>query len=175
MLITLLLVVVGLVVLVLLCAALSSSDSNISRSASIKAAPAVLFGQVNDLHQFQAWNPWGKIDPAMTSTFAGPAAGVGASYAWSGNAQVGVGRMTIIESRPNEWVRMKLEFLKPFASASTAEFTFKPEGEQTVITWRMYGKKIFIMKVMSLFMSPDKMVGGAFEKGFADLRKLTEK
>ena len=82
--------------------------------------------------------------------------------------------MTITESRPNELVRIKLEFIKPFASTNTTEFTFKPEGNQTSVTWTMAGEKNFISKAMCMFMDMDKMVGGDFEKGLAALKALTE-
>lgn len=61
-----------------------------------------------------------------------------------------------------------------FAGTSDAEFTFKPEGAQTVVTWSMAGKKNFISKAISLFMSMDKMIGSQFEKGFADLKSISE-
>ena len=76
------------------------------------------------------------------------AAGTGAIFAWSGNDKVGEGRMTIVESRPAELVRIKLDFNKPFEDTSTSEFAFKPEGggAGTVVTWRMYGDRNFISK-----------------------------
>ncbi len=82
--------------------------------------------------------------------------------------------MTIAESRPNELIRFKLEFLKPFKATNTAEFTFKPEGNQTVVSWSMSGKKNFIFKAISLFMDYDKMIGGQFEKGLADMKSVAE-
>jgi hypothetical protein len=63
-------------------------------------------------------NPWGKIDPAMKRTYEGAPSGTGAVYTWTGNAQVGEGRMTLTESRPSDLIKIKLEFLKPFASTS---------------------------------------------------------
>ena len=68
----------------------------------------------------------------------------------------------ITESRPSDLVRIKLEFLKPFAAINTAEFTFKPEGNRTAVTWSMFGKNNFIAKAFCLFMNMDKMVGGQF-------------
>ncbi len=47
---------------------------------------------------------------------------------WDGNKKVGTGRMTIIESKPSERVRIKLEFLRPFQATNMAEFQFKPES-----------------------------------------------
>ena len=82
--------------------------------------------------------------------------------------------MTIIESRPSELIRITLDFLKPFASTATAEFTFDPQGNQTVLTWSMTGKNNFIAKAIHLFMNMDKMVGGQFEKGLAQMKSVVE-
>src|SRR5690242_5637901 len=124
-LIVLALVMVVFVVIV----SLQPDRFTVTRSTIIDAPPSSVFAQVNDLHNWEAWSPWAKLDPAMKLSYEGPAAGTGAGYAWAGNQQVGEGRMTITESRPDELVRLKLEFLKPFAANNTAEFAFKPEGK----------------------------------------------
>jgi uncharacterized protein YndB with AHSA1/START domain len=150
------------------------SDFRVTRSAAIAAPPETVFPHVNELRKWEAWNPWGKLDPAMKVTYEGPPAGVGATYSWTGNNQVGEGRLTITESRPNERIQFKLEFFKPMAGTSDAEFTFKPEGNRTIVTWSMTGKNNFIGKAMCLFMSMDKMVGGQFEKGLAAIKSIVE-
>ena len=115
-----------------------------------------------------------KLDPAAKSTFEGPAAGKGAAMSWAGNNQVGEGRLTITESRSGELVRLKLEFMKPFAATNTAAFTFKPEGDKTAVTWSMEGKNNYLAKALHLVMNMDKMVGGDFEKGLADMKVAAE-
>jgi hypothetical protein len=82
--------------------------------------------------------------------------------------------MTITESRPSDLIRIKLEFLKPFAATNTAEFTLQPEGDKTALTWSMAGKKNFMTKAFQLFMDMDKMIGGQFEKGLADIKAIAE-
>jgi hypothetical protein len=154
--------------------AMQPAEFRIARSIHVAAPPAGLFAQVNDLHAFQVWNPYAKKDPAMKQTYEGPPAGVGAAYAWAGNQDVGTGRMTIVESRPNDLVRMKLEFLAPFRATNVAEFTFEPEGEGTVVTWSMSGTNDLMGKAIGLVMDMDEMVGGDFEKGLADLKALAE-
>lgn len=149
-------------------------DFRVTRSATITAPPTAVFGYVNDLHQFQIWSPWAKMDPAAKTTFEGPPAGTGAAFSWSGNNRVGQGRMTVVESRPGEVVRFKLEFLRPFSATNTAEFVFRPDGQRTVVTWSMSGKNTVISKLMSLVMNCDKMIGGQFEAGLANLRSLAE-
>ena len=133
-----------------------------------------MFAQVNEIKKWEAWNPWGKIDPNMKLTYTGPASGVGASYAWVGNNEVGEGKGTITEVRTNELVQLKLEFFKPMAGVSIAEFAFKPQGDKTEVTWAMSGKNNFIAKAMCMIMNMDKMIGGQFEKGLADLKTAAE-
>jgi uncharacterized protein YndB with AHSA1/START domain len=169
-------ILIGLVVAVVALAvvvALQPGEFRVSRSAVIAAPPAAVFAQVNDLHNFQTWNPFARMDPQARNTFEGPAAGVGASMAWSGNSQIGEGRMTITESRPGERVRIRLDFVRPFVSTSLAEFTFVPEGGRTAVTWSMTGQKSFVAKAIHLVMSMDRMVGGQFQQGLAALGSKT--
>ena len=163
-----------IVVLFVIIVAMQPGKFSVSRSATVSAPPGIVFAQVNDLHKWEAWNPWGKIDPAMKTAYEGAAAGPGAKYSWTGSAKVGTGSMTITDSRPGELVRLKLEFLKPFKATNVAEFTFKPEGGQTVVTWTMSGEKNFVSKAIGLCLSMDKMCGGPFEKGLADMKQAAE-
>jgi hypothetical protein len=144
------------------------------RSAKMSVPPETIFPHVNDLRQWEAWSPWAKLDPNAKSTFEGPANGVGAAMAWAGNNKVGDGKMTITESLPNQLIRFRLEFLKPMQATNTAEFTFRPEGDQTCVSWSMSGKNSFPGKLFGLLMNCDKMVGGQFEKGLAQMKSVVE-
>ena len=166
-------IAVTLVVLVIIVAQ-RPSEFHVMRSATMSAPPPVVFAQVNDFHKWEAWSPWAKTDPACKYTYVGSPAGVGAIFSWAGNKKVGEGRMTILENRPGEFIRINLEFLKPFNATNTAEFTFKAEGGQTVVTWTMLGKNNFLFKAFSLFMDCDKMVGRDFEKGLAAMKSAAE-
>ena len=39
----------------------------------------------------------------------------------------------------------------------------------------MEGDKVYLAKLMGLFMSMDKMIGGAFERGLVELKTIVEK
>src|SRR6266699_3782565 len=170
MLLKVLIVVAGITVLFAIIVALQPSDFRVTRSAIMSAPAPAVFAQVNDFHKWEAWNPWGKIDPAMKQAYDGAPAGIGAIYTWAGNNEVGEGRMTITESRPSDLIRIKLEFFKPFAGTNIAEFTFKPEGNQTAVKWSMTGNNNFMAKAVHLFMNMDKMIGGQFEKGLTEMK-----
>lgn len=154
--------------------AMQPSEFRITRTATVSAPAAAVFAQVNDFHHWGAWSPWAKLDPAMKQTFEGAPAGTGAIYTWAGNSQIGEGRMTVIDSRPNELIKIKLEFLKPFASVASADFAFKTKGDQTSVTWNMEGRNNFFAKAIGLFLNMDKMVGGQFEMGLAQMAAAAE-
>jgi hypothetical protein len=166
------LVIIGLLFLVILIG--RPDEFQVTRSTTIAAPPAVVFAQVNDFHNWEAWSPWAKLDPACRNTFDGASAGKGAIFAWDGNKKVGAGRMTITDSQSPELIRIHLEFLRPFKATNTTEFAFQAQGGQTLITWTMFGKNNLMSKVFGLFVDCDKMVGKDFEKGLASLKSIAE-
>ncbi|MGH6938286.1 SRPBCC family protein [Hypericibacter sp.] len=174
MLIKILIGIALIVAIFVVVVALQPSDFRIERTTTIAAPADAVFAQVNDFHKWEAWSPYDKIDPALKRTYSGAPAGVGAIYEWVGNKQVGEGKATITDSRPNELVQIQLDFLKPFAATNIAEFSLAPQGGQTAITWSMTGHNNFMFKAVGLFMNMDKMVGGQFEQGLAQLKTLVE-
>lgn len=170
-------VLLGLVLLIaIICiiASFQSDDMSVTRSATTTASPEAVFKIVNDFRQWDSWSPWSKLDPGMKKSLEGPPEGVGAIYKWSGNNEVGEGSTRLIESKPNEKIGMKLEFVRPFAGTSDVQFTFTPEGTGTKITWAMQSKKPFIGKIMGMFMDCEKMCGDQFLEGLANLKKVAE-
>jgi hypothetical protein len=170
-------IVLGLVAVVAVLAiviALQSPEYRVTRTTTIAAPAPVVFAQVNDFHNWQSWSPWAKLDPAMTQSFAGAAAGTGAVYSWAGNAEVGEGRMTVIDSRPHDVIRIRLEFFKPFPSTNAAEFTFRPEGDRTAVTWSVVGEKTFVTKGIFMFVDVDKELGKYFEQGLVQMKSIAE-
>lgn len=162
-------------ILILLWLASKQPDTfSVTRSRRIAAPPAMIFAHVDNLHNWEAWSPWAKLDPKSTTEFEGPRTGAGAKMSWAGNGKVGVGSMTIVESRPDEYVQFKLEFLKPMQATNKAEFTFAPDGEATNVTWTMTGTNNFMGKLVGLIMNCEKMLGGQFEQGLANLKAIAE-
>jgi hypothetical protein len=174
-------VLLGLVVIIVVLIAvfvvmvmLQPAQYQVERSTTINAPAPVVFNQVNDFHKWNSWSPWEKLDPNMKRTFEGAPSGTGAVYSWVGNSDVGEGKMTIVESRPSDLVKIKLEFLKPFAATSETNFVFTNQGNQTNVKWTMNGDNNFISKAFSVFTSMDKMIGPDFEKGLAQLKTVSE-
>lgn len=165
-------IVVGLVLLLTVLVAMQPSEFHIARSATVVAHPAAVYPYINNLQNWNAWSPWAELDPNAKYSFEGPEEGEGAVTHWAGNEDVGEGTMTITESRPNELVEMRLEFVKPFEDTCTVRFALKPEGEQTQVTWSMDGKNNLIGKAMCLVMNMDEMMGGQMEQGLENLKQV---
>jgi hypothetical protein len=154
--------------------AMQPSTFHIERSATMAAPPEEVFAQINDFHHWDKWSPWLELDPNAMTTFEGPDSGEGAIFRWAGNENVGEGSMTIVESRPSELVRIKLHFLKPFEDTATTDLAMTPEGDGTKVTWTMDGEHDFMSKAMCLFMDMDAMIGGNYETGLANMKKIVE-
>ncbi|HCN79247.1 MAG TPA: polyketide cyclase [Verrucomicrobiales bacterium] len=163
---------VAVIAIILVVASFQSDDMTVSRSTTIPAAPEAVFKVVNDFRLWDAWSPWSKLDPNMKKTLEGPPEGVGAIYKWSGNDEVGEGTTSLIASKPNEEIGMKLQFVRPFEGDADVKFTFAAEGTGTKVTWTMQSKKPFIGKVVGLFMDCEKMCGDQFNEGLANLAKV---
>lgn len=171
--IILIIIILGIIALLII-AAKQRDDFRYSRSTTINSIPAKVFEHVNSQRKWQEWNPWAKIDPNAKFDFEGPESGVGAISKWDGNNQVGKGISTITISHPHEFIQLKLEFIRPMKAINTAEFTFTPQDNFTVVTWSMYGKNTYIGKIVSLILNCEKMVTGQFDKGLANLKGIVE-
>lgn len=172
--------VIGLVILlviagILILALTKPSAFRVERSITINASPAKIAALINDFHNWNEWSPWAKLDPDMNTAYSGPASGPGAVYEWEGDSKVGKGRMEILSAEPAKST-IRLDFLKPFEGHNTAEFLLEPQGAATHVRWIMYGPITFFPgKLMSVFSSMDKMIGGDFDKGLVNLKAAAER
>src|SRR5689334_20650360 len=147
---------------------------HIERSLVMKGTPAQVFPYANDFTKFTTWIPWTELDPNQKTEFSSPPTGPGAWYTWSGNKDVGSGRMELISASPDAVVH-QLNFIEPFESQAKATLSMKPVGGDKVeVTWAFDQDANYGSKVMSVFMDMDKMLGPDFEKGLGNLQKLVE-
>jgi hypothetical protein len=174
MFVTIAIVVVVLLLGLLAFAATRPNTFEVKRAQSIQAQADRIFPLIGDFHNWASWSPYEKLDPAITKTFSGAPSGKGAIYNWAGNSKAGEGRMEIVEAAAPSKIRIKLDFLKPFEGHNTAAFTLEANGPATNVTWAMYGPVPFMMKVMSIFFSMDKMLGKEFAAGLANLKAIAE-
>jgi hypothetical protein len=174
MVVKILIVLAVIIVLLVVVIATRPSTFSVTRSTVVAAPPERSFALVNDFGAWPKWSPWEKKDPQMKRTIGGPPEGVGATYAWTGDKNVGEGRMTIERSEAPSLVGINLEFIKPFPGVCPTTFAFEPVPGGTKVTWTMAGKYNFISKAMSLVINMDKMIGKDFEAGLAAIKAESE-
>lgn len=169
-------ILLGLVVLVLILAAMAPKTYDVSRSVIIAKPKAEVFTYLKSLKNQDVWSPWAKKDPNMVQTFTGTDGEVGATNHWKGNKQVGEGEQEITKIIDGERVESELRFLKPWESTSDCYLvTEEVDEDSTKVVWGFSGKNKFPMSIMMLFMNMDKAVGKDFEEGLANLKEALEK
>lgn len=174
MLLRIILIVVVLIVAVLVVAALKPNTFHLERSITIKAPPEKIFPMINDFHNWSAWEPQDK-GAAIQRNYSGAASGVGAMSDWQGTGSAGQGRMQITESVPNSKVSVAVDFVKPFRAHNINTFTLEPAGDSMKVTWNFQGTNVFVLKLMSIFMSMDRIMGDHFETGLQNLKAVAER
>lgn len=147
------------------------SAYTVTRSTVIAAPAEEIYPLVESFREWPKWSPWETIDPNMQRSYDGAVSGVGAKYAWKGNRKAGSGTMEIVDAAKPSRVGIRLEFTKPMKALNPTTFTLVPEGAGTRVTWTMTGENKGIGRVFMMFMNMDKMVGGDFEKGLAQLAR----
>jgi uncharacterized protein YndB with AHSA1/START domain len=151
------------------------SAFRVERSAVIDAPSEVVFRNLEDFHRWAAWSPWEKLDPALERDFDGPNVGVGASYHWRGSPEVGEGRMTITESRRPERLTIRLEFLEPMQATNETVFVVSPHvAGLTEVRWAMSGTNGLLQKAIGLVVDVGARVGEDFDRGLAELKRVSE-
>lgn len=168
------LLVLGVVV-VLGLAAMKPDTFSVARSITVDAPPEKIFPLIDDFSKWPLWSPYEEKDPDMTRALGGAKEGLGATYAWEGDDNVGKGHMEIVESRPSDKVGIKLDFERPFEAHNRVDFTLVPQGQGTLVTWDMQGPTPFFAKVIHVFLDMDRMVGTDFEAGLIKLKAQAER
>jgi uncharacterized protein YndB with AHSA1/START domain len=167
------LIVAIVIAAILVFAATKPNIIRVTRSLTIKAPPERIFPLVDDLHNWPRWAPQDRDDPTMKRTYSGSASGAGAVSEWVGTGSAGKGQMTIIESAPLRRIVVKVDFVKPFVAHNVNEFTLEP-GSSTTVTWTMQGSNVYFMKLLSVFVNMDRMMGKHFEAGLENLKRAAE-
>ena len=159
---------------VLIYAAMRPDTFRIERTKHINASPEQIWPLIFDLKEHHAWSPFEK-DPNMKRTHSGAASGPGSVYEWSGNREVGAGKLELVGATPVSRLQMKLHMYKPMKALNDVEFILVPNGSGTDFTWSMRGPQPYMAKLFGTFVDCDKMCGNMFDEGLGKLNALAEK
>jgi uncharacterized protein YndB with AHSA1/START domain len=144
------------------------------RSIHIAVPAATAWALISDFRNFSRWSPWQKMDPSMTTTFAGTAGQPGARYDWSGNKKVGRGRMEVVAVEAGTKLDIALEFFEPFQSRSDTSWVVEEADGGCRVRWIMSGTNNFMAKAFDAFMNMEKLLSRDFDEGLANLKRELE-
>lgn len=173
---TIIIMTAVLLATLLIYAATKPNIFRIGRSTSIKASPDRIFALITDFHNWGAWSPYEKMDPAMKRNLSGKPRGKGAVYEWESNSsKAGIGRLEIIETATPSKAVIQLDLAEPFEIRSIVEFTLESKDDATQVTCDMRGINPYTRKVMGIFYDRDSVVAKEFEEGLANLKTIAER
>ena len=159
---------------VMIAAYLRPDTFRVERSLRIAAPPAAVHPLINNIARMNSWSPFLKRDANVKGNYRGPAEGPGAAFDFAGNREVGKGTIEMIGSTPDK-ITMKLDMVAPMEGHNVIEFSLVPQGQSTEVTWAMHGASPYLSKLLGLVFNMDKMIGGAFEAGLAELKSKVER
>lgn len=161
-----------LVLVLLVVAFLLPRTYRIERTIVIKAKPEVVFAQIVDLRAWKNWGSWHAKDPAMKLSYSEKSTGVGAWSAWESKSE-GNGKMTITAVEPAKSATYLLEF-PDMGMQSNGSMVLQPADAGVKVVWVDAGDLGMnpLSRWFGLFL--DGMIGPDFEKGLANLKRLTE-
>ena len=168
-------ILIGFVVVIVLFLIMFSAqldEYTFEHEVTIAAPEDKIFNQVNDLHDWVAWSPWEKSDPAVSLTYDGKALGVGSVCHWRSTAIGSEANMVITESVKNDHISMLIDIFTPAYGRNNFLFSFEPKGADTLVKWRVTGPNSFDDKISRMFGGGDKTLDKNIQTGLEQLKAL---
>lgn len=162
----------GLILLLLIIAAMLPKSFNVEKNAIINKPVADVMRRVADLNYYSKWNPWQQSDNTAINTISGNAGTPGHKYAWEGK-KVGIGSLTLRDI-DNSHIHFDLQFLKPWKSKAKDNWLFEHWGDEgTKVTWQNNGELPWpIARLMGPLLN--KNLNHQFEQDLNNLKKMCE-
>ncbi len=167
-------ILIGLIALLILLAFILPAKYDVTKSIVISSDISKCYDMVADLNNYRDWNPWSKMEPDAKKTITGTPKTIGHRYDWEGK-KIGVGSLTVKRVDLNKTAELELEFLKPFKSLASDNWTFEQlPNNQVKITWSNKGD---LPAGMARLMGPmiTKNLGKQFEQGLNSIKENCEK
>ncbi|ARV09049.1 transcription activator effector-binding protein [Winogradskyella sp. PC-19] len=156
----LLILAIGLAIYI----AVQPNSFEVERSRTIDAPAQVVYNNVIDFKNWEAWNSWKDEDPTIVMTMSDKTDGVGGSYSWTD--EDGIGTMKTTDAVTNTSITQEMQF-GDFPK-SDVKWSFTPnEDGSTKVTWNISGKDLpFGFKAFATLMGGmEKQIGPHYERG----------
>ncbi len=162
-----LILVIGLAIYI----AVQPNSFEVKRTRTIQAPAAVVYENIIDLKNWEAWSSWIEEKPETIITLSDKTNGIGGSYTWED--EDGVGTMKTIDATLNTSINQEMQF-GDFPK-SDITWSLKPNNDgSTEVQWNISGKDLpFDFKIFSTLMGGmEKQIGPHFERGLEKLDSI---
>ncbi|WP_034044254.1 SRPBCC family protein [Wocania ichthyoenteri] len=151
--------------------AVQPNEFEVTRTRTIKAPVSIIYDNVVDLKNWEAWSSWVEADPDMKITLSEQTKGVNGSYSWEDKD--GVGTMKITETVPNTSIKQEMQFAEFPSSDVSWKFIPNDDGS-TEAKWSISGKNLpFVFKMFSILMGGmEKQIGPHYERSLEKLDSI---
>jgi effector-binding domain-containing protein len=166
----LLIIVIGLAIYI----GVQPNSFEVTRTRTIKAPATVIYENVIDFKNWEAWSSWVEMNPEMKITLAEKTKGLNGSYSWEDKD--GVGTMKNIEVDKNKSITQEMQFAD--FPKSDVSWDFKPNNDgSTDVIWKISGKDLpFGFKAFVTFMGGmEKQIGPHYERSLEKLDSIVNK
>ncbi|HMC00320.1 MAG TPA: SRPBCC family protein [Flavobacteriaceae bacterium] len=148
--------------------AVQPNEFSVTRSRTIQAPASVIYNNVIDFKNWEAWSAWVEKNPDTKIMYPELTTGVGGSYSWED--EDGIGTMTTIDAVENQSITQHMQF-EDFPPSEVSWKFNNDESGSTDVTWSISGKDLpFMFKMYSTFTGGmEKNIGPDFERGLEKL------
>lgn len=163
----LLILIIGMAIYI----AVQPNSFEVERSRTIKAPAVVIYNNVIDFKNWEAWSSWAEADPNMKITLSDNTKGIGGSYSWED--EDGIGVMSTTDAKPHSSITQEMKFAEFSKSDISWKFEDATDGS-TNVTWKIAGKDLpFMFKMFSVFMGGmEKQIGPNYERSLEKLDSI---
>ncbi|PLX14252.1 MAG: polyketide cyclase [Marinilabiliales bacterium] len=169
-------VIIGIIVLVLVVAALAPKDYAVEREITIDKPLPQVFNYIKYLKNQDNYSVWATMDPEMKKSFRGTDGEVGFVSAWESDKEdVGKGEQEIMSIDEGKRINFELRFMEPFEATDNA-YMITQEVAPTItkVKWGFYGSMDYPMNLMLIFVDMEGILGADLQKGLENLKKELE-
>ncbi|APG59703.1 SRPBCC family protein [Christiangramia salexigens] len=153
----------------------AKKEYDISRTVVINKSREEVYNFVRQLKNQPIWNPWFDRDPDALKKYKGEDGKVDSSFYWKGNNRVGEGIQRVVKAKQGRVFETKLLFIKPVKlNALTYIGVKEMDSEKTKMVWGVKGYLAFPLTIISLFYSPEKLLGEKLDVGLKNLKQHLE-
>lgn len=148
--------------------AVQPNEFEVKRSRTIDVPAAVIYDNVVDFKNWEAWSPWVEKD-SETKIFLGKQTkGVDGSYQWEDSH--GRGSMKTLKTSPNKSITLQMQYDNQKPSIVNWEFA-SIQNDKTNVTWTIKSEQIpFLFKAYGIMNGGfDNIIGPYFERGLEKL------